>query len=157
MPRVKSDEPATLFVHGKAIACRIIDLSSSGLGLELSAALGENFLQSMNGENIEIQTHNGAIGRDIRLPGEVRSVVQRENGNFHLGLQLDLDELKHKSELVSLVYGDSERWVKERADRMPDLPVKKTLKILFRSGILATKGHVVQLWKDFWERKKAPA
>jgi len=72
-------------------------------------------------------------------------------------LQLDLDDLKNKSELVSLVYGDSERWVKERASRMPDLPVKKTLKILFQSGLLATRGHAVQLWKDFWERKKAPA
>ena len=157
VPRVASDDPATLFVDGKAISCRIIDMSSSGLGLELSAALGENFLQSLKGSDIEIQTYNGAIGRDIRLPGEVRSVNQRENGHYHAGLQLDLDDLKNKSELVSLVYGDSERWVKERASRMPDLPVKKTLKILFQSGLLATRGHAVQLWKDFWERKKAPA
>lgn len=157
VPRVETDEKATLFFNGNAIACRIIDLSSSGLGLELSAALGENFLQSLKGADIEIQTYNGAIGRDIRLPGEVRSVVERSNGNFHVGLQLDLEDLKHKTELVSLVYGDSERWVRERDKRMPNHSVKKTLKILFHSGIMATRGHVVQLWKDFWERKKAPA
>ncbi len=157
VPRVKANQKSILFVNNQAIACHIIDMSSSGLGLEISSSLGENYIQSLNGMDIEIQTHNGAIKRDIRLPGEVRSVNKRENGNYHIGLQLDLEDVNNKSLLVSLVYGDSQRWVDERADRMPNYPVKKTLKILFRSGIVATRGHFVQLWKDFWARKKVAA
>ncbi|MGB1092847.1 MAG: hypothetical protein ACPGYX_12040, partial [Oceanobacter sp.] len=81
------------------------------------------------------------------------SSVVRDDGSVLYGLKVHLDDLDVKRDLVSLVYGDSEHWVKERAARQPDWPVRKTLKFLFGSGIQASRDHVKQLWKNLFASK----
>ena len=149
-PRVSSDIPALLTIDGKTIPGVVSDMSSGGLGLRVRPQFIDSLGVSIKGLEIEVQAYNSALKRDVTLPGTITSAVLLQSGLVQVGMQVNLEEIEHKRSLVSLVYGDSERWVAERASRQPDLPVKETLKILFGSGIRSANGHFRHWWRDTW-------
>lgn len=150
-PRVSSDIPALLTVAGKTIPGVVSDMSSGGLGLRVRPQFIDSLGVDIKGLDIEVQAYNSALKHDVTLPGTVTSAVLLSSGVVQVGMQVNLEELEHKKALVSLVYGDSERWVAERASRMPDLPVMDTLRILFGSGIKSSAAHLRHWWRDTWK------
>lgn len=153
-PRVNANFPARMLANKKSIPAVVADMSSGGIGV---AVKGEHVararIEDIRGESIVVEAYNAPLKKIVRLPGQVTSSVVRDDGSVLYGLKVHLDDLDVKRDLVSLVYGDSEHWVKERAARQPDWPVRKTLKFLFGSGIQASRDHVKQLWKNLFASK----
>lgn len=147
-PRVSADIPALLLVGDKALPSVIADMSSGGVGIRIRPQYIDELEEDIRGHKIEFQAYNSALKRDVTLPGTVTSVVKLKDGMYQVGVRVEADDLEHKRGLVSLVYGDSQRWVDERASRMPDLPVLDTLKFLFGSGIRAALAHGRHWWRD---------
>lgn len=146
-PRVSADFPARLVIKNKSIPATLIDMSSGGVGLSIKQAHASDAdIDDFRGESVLVQAYNAPMKRVVKLPATITSAINQNGGTMQIGLRVILDDLEVKRDLVSLVYGDSEHWVRERESRQPDLPVKKTLAILFGSGIRACKAHTKQIW-----------
>jgi cellulose synthase (UDP-forming) len=150
-PRVTADIPSLLMVGDKTLPGTICDMSSGGLGVRVHPKYIGDLMEDIRGQKVEIQAYNSAMKQDVTMPALVTSAVQLKSGLVQVGLKINMEQMEHKRALVSLVYGDSERWVAERASRMPDLPVMDTLKILFGSGIRASSAHLNHWWRDLWK------
>jgi cellulose synthase (UDP-forming) len=90
------------------VSCRVDDLSVGGLNIRVldstrapSATLG-----------VKLRIYNAALGRISEISLSTRSCIHNKEKNItYLGMAFDTPDDSVKSEVISLVLGDSQRWV----------------------------------------------
>ncbi|MDP2609822.1 PilZ domain-containing protein [Oceanobacter sp. 1_MG-2023] len=147
-PRVNADIAARVIVNGKSVPATIVDMSSGGLGVRIKGSVFQKLNMNLTGQELVVRAYSAAMEAEVNLPGSVIATVHKPDDSVVIGIKVDLHELDHKRQLVALVYGDSELWVKERAARMPTCTVRETLWFLFSSGARSSAAHFRQLWID---------
>ncbi len=90
------------------LPCRVDDLSVGGLNIRVPGATQVGAAAS----GASLRIHNAALGRMSELPLSTRSSVHDAEENItYLGMAFVTPDDQVKSEVISLVLGDSQRWV----------------------------------------------
>lgn len=148
-PRMPADLPAQLELSsGAVLPCRVKDLSSGGALLAFSKACGEA-LANVAGSNATLVLENKALRKQSALP--IKVVNRRPLGaNIALGACFVRENQAVVAEVVSLVYGDSQRWVEFRNKRNAKQGVLKCLFVLLSLGFRCAMSHFYQIIKVTW-------
>jgi len=113
MPVLESAEIVT--PDGSGIPCRLLDLSASGVRLEVDDTAAGHTLAA--GSRFHLRAYCHALNRTVSLPATVRT---RSSGTpIGLGVQFERDTQLAADETVAFAYGDSARWLffQERRSR----------------------------------------
>ncbi len=142
--RIPADAPAVLLDSaGRTLAGRLKDLSAGGASLELP----ESGVAA--GERVTLSTHNAALGAASAIRAEVHNVRADRAGRMIVGLRFLAATLAEKREIISLVYGDSGRWIRFQNSRRFVHPVLPAFFLLFRLGIKYGVSHFLLMMRDF--------
>ena len=88
-----------------AVPCIITDLSAGGVRVSLQDK-NQTFSR---GERLRLDTYSHALERNVRVPIDVRAIINRRGG-VEIGAQFVMEDTNFANEVVALSMGDSGRW-----------------------------------------------
>ena len=157
-PRMPADIDAQLQFDGHPlIQCNINDLSGNGALL----AVSESAFAPVKGvSRAELVAFNPALKKVSRLHVIIRSSRATGNGMAAVGLEFAAESQSEKLEIVALVYGDSDRWVRfiqTRSNKRQDQRqgIMKSFLIMVMLGIKFGGIHFRAVLRDMvgWSAK----
>jgi len=138
-PRVPVRLPARLF-DGKLVA-KIVDLSMGGARVIVS----DKQFQMPVGNIFSLSIYNRPLKKYSQFNVQVTELFNDKqlinNGESCFGVEFIVESLHKKSELVSLIYGDSDRWRQYLIRRNEHTSVLRSVWFLLKTGLQHTVKH----------------
>lgn len=143
MPRVMAGDMATLVVHKTRIPCSIRNISTGG-----AAVFTTNLVNNMltKGTNGMLLVNNKALNSVSKIVFEVKTVNTSRDGR-QLGIEFVSTNPQQRAEIVSLVHGDSDRWVNYWEHRPGTVGKLKGMALLVYWGVKHSRLHISHLLK----------
>ncbi|MDP2707243.1 MAG: glycosyltransferase family 2 protein, partial [Burkholderiales bacterium] len=158
-PRMPANIDAQLQFDGQPlIQCNISDLSGNGALLSVSESA---FAPVKGVQRAELVVTNPALRKVSRLHVIIRSARATGSGRAAVGLEFSPESQNEKLETVSLVFGDSERWVRfiqTRSNKRQDQRqgILKSFLIMLMLGIKFGGIHFHAVFQDMFGAMARP-
>jgi len=158
-PRMPANIDAQLQFDGQPlIQCNISDLSGNGALLSVAESA---FAPVKGVQRAELVVSNPALRKVSRLHVIIRSARATGNGRMAVGLEFSPESQSEKLETVSLVFGDSERWVRfiqTRSNKRQDQRqgILKSFLIMLMLGIKFGGIHFRAVFTDMFGAMARP-
>jgi len=148
-PRVPFTLPGELSLGDRTLACELFDISLSGASVRVPRPrrdeLGQGALVWPRvGADVRVRVPNRALGRQSDVGMRVRH-LDRTNKEVTLGAEFRWESPAAVGETVSLVYGDSERWIEFLSTRERDIGVARGLAFIVALAVRHFTTHVVSM------------
>ena len=158
-PRMPANIDAQLQFDGQPlIQCNISDLSGNGALLSVAESA---FAPVKGVQRAELVVLNPALKKVSRLHVMIRSSRATGNGRMAVGLEFSPESQSEKLETVSLVFGDSERWVRfiqTRSNKRQDQRqgILKSFLIMLMLGMKFGGVHFRAVFQDMFGAMARP-
>ncbi len=144
-PRVNINTNATLSMDDNrdTVSCLVANLSMGGAELHVSA----NSIDKLkNAEEAQLNIYDPVLNRNCAFKIKVESTPRppTKNDSHHVPLSIYFSEINQqkRGELVSLLFGDSERWAHEQEKREIRVGVTRGIWFLTHKGFVHTIEHI---------------
>ncbi len=144
-PRVNINTNATLSTddNRETIRCLVANLSMGGAELHVSA----NRIEKLkNAKGTQLNIYNPALKRNYAFKIKVERTPRphTQNDNHHVPLSVYFSEIdqQKRGELVSLLFGDSERWAHYQEKKEIRVGITRGIWFLTRKGFVQAIEHI---------------
>ena len=151
-PRVPFTLPGELVLGDRTVPCELFEISLSGARIRVAERDARDARDGATGigrplrvgADLRVRVVNRALGRPTEIGVRIRH-ADRERGETILGSEFRWQTPKEVGETVSLVYGDSERWIEFLSKRERDIGVARGFAFIVALAVRHFTSHVVSM------------
>jgi cellulose synthase (UDP-forming) len=146
-PRLPFALSGELLLGDRAVGCELFEISLSGARIRVPQPRGkdaEPLRWPGVGADVRVRVANRALGRQSEIGMRVRHVDRTRDG-VTLGSEFRWQSPAEVGETVSLVYGDSERWIEFLSKRERDIGVARGIAFIVSLAVRHFTSHVISM------------